>query len=309
MQYGNSSYITVFEKWEDLKRFFCFTEKDARLLSELNPIMREFADEVVNELYDHLLKFDEARMFLHDERTLERLKKAQKKYFLELTSGEYGRDYFDSRIKVGIVHHKIGLPPRLYMGTYAYYLQILTPRIYGHPSFEIDKANKMFLALYKIINLDQELAMSAYIHAVDEVISRQTEEILEMSTPVIQIWEGILAAPIIGTLDSQRTQQFMEHLLHKIVETNSRVALIDITGVPQIDTATAQHLIDTINAVKLLGAKVVITGIRPAIAQTLVHLGIDLKDLATKPSMSAGLRMALQLSSNSGFKAPNPAQE
>jgi rsbT co-antagonist protein RsbR len=301
---SNSKYITIFEKWEDQKRFFCFTEKDAQLLSELNAIAQVFADEVVDEFYDHLLQYDEARVFLNDEQTVARLKKTQKKYFLELTSGDYGKEYYDSRIQVGITHQKIGLPLRLYMGAYSYYLQIVIPKIYGHPAFAPEKANQIFLALYKIINLDKELALSAYIHAMEEVISRQTEEILEMSTPVIQVWEGIIAAPIIGTLDSQRTQQFMEHLLHKIVETNSQVALIDITGVPQIDTATAQHLIDTINAVKLLGSKVVITGIRPAIAQTLVHLGIDLKEIVTKPSMSAGLKMALNMSSHAGVDVP-----
>ncbi|TAN53140.1 MAG: STAS domain-containing protein, partial [Methylococcaceae bacterium] len=282
-------------KWEDQKRFFCFSDKDAQLLAELNPIAREFVDEIVEALYDHLLEYEEARLYLNDAQTLERVKKAQKKYFLELTSGDYGKEYFDTRVRVGMTHQRMGIPPRLYMGSYAYYLQLVTPKIYAHPDFDPVKANNVFLALYKIINLDQELAISAYIHAVEDVVSKQSEEIMEMSTPILQIWEKIIAAPIIGTLDSQRTQQFMEHLLHKIVETNAHVALVDITGVPQIDTATAQHLIDTINAVKLLGAKVIITGIRPAIAQTLVHLGINLKDISTKPSMSAGLRMAIDM--------------
>lgn len=295
MIYSGSNYITVFERWDDQKRFFCFTDKDAALLAELHPIAADFADELVEDLYKHLLKYEEARVFLSDAQTLARLKVAQKKYFLELTSGDYGKEYFESRIKVGMTHQKSGIPPRLYMGAYSYYLQLMIPKIYNHPSFAPEKANNIFLALYKIINLDQELAMSSYIHAVEDVVSRQTEEILEMSTPVIQIWEGVIAAPIIGMLDSHRTQQFMEHLLQKIVETNSLVALIDITGVPQIDTSTAQHLIDTINAVKLLGSKVVVTGIRPAIAQTLVHLGIDLKAITTKPSMSAGLRLALEM--------------
>jgi rsbT co-antagonist protein RsbR len=294
MQHRNSNYITVFEKWEDQKSFFCFTDKDAHLLSELHPIAKEFVDDVINDLYQHLLKYEEAKIFLDNPHTLQRVKAAQKDYFLELTSGNYGKGYYDNRIKVGITHQRMGIPPRLYMGTYSYYLQLLIPRIYQHPNFDTEKANNIFLALYKIINLDQELAMSAYIHAVEDVVTKQTEEIIEMSTPILQIWEGVIAAPIIGTLDSQRTQQFMEHLLNRIVETNSQVALIDITGVPQIDTSTAQHLIDTINAVKLLGAKVIITGIRPAIAQTLVHLGIDLKNILTKPSMSSGLRAAIE---------------
>lgn len=295
MSYAVSNYITVFDKWDDQKRFFCFTPEDARCLSEFHPFAEAHVDDIVNELYDHLLSFEEARMFLDDPETLRRLKMAQRRYFLELTSGSYEKDYYDNRIKVGVTHQRMGIPPRLYMGAYSYYLQLLIPRIYQHLSSDIEKANATFSAMYKIINLDQELAMSSYIHAVEDVISKQTEEILEMSTPVIQIWEGVVATPIIGTLDSQRAQQFMEHLLEKIVETKSPIALIDITGVPQIDTATAQHLIDTINAVKLLGSRVIITGIRPAIAQTLVHLGIDLQGIFTKPSMAAGLKMALEM--------------
>ena len=126
-----------------------------------------------------------------------------------------------------------------------------------------------------------------------EVIQRQAQEILEISTPVMQVWEGVLVAPLIGTLDSQRTQQFMERLLERIVQTNSPVTLVDITGVPTIDTQTAQHLIDTISAVRLLGAQVILTGVRPAIAQTLVHLGVNLSDITTRSSLAAGLQVAL----------------
>jgi rsbT co-antagonist protein RsbR len=127
----------------------------------------------------------------------------------------------------------------------------------------------------------------------EERIQQQAKEIMELSTPVMQVWQGVVVAPLIGSLDSQRTQQFMERLLDRIVETNSPVALVDIMGVPTIDTQTAQHLIETISAVRLLGAQVVLTGVRPAIAQTLVHLGIDLSGIITRSSLSAGVLVAL----------------
>ncbi len=127
----------------------------------------------------------------------------------------------------------------------------------------------------------------------EEQLQQQAREIMELSTPVMQVWQGVVVAPLIGSLDSQRTQQFMERLLNRIVETNSPMALVDIMGVPTIDTQTAQHLIETISAVRLLGAQVVLTGVRPAIAQTLVHLGIDLSDFSTRSSLAAGLRVAL----------------
>jgi rsbT co-antagonist protein RsbR len=128
----------------------------------------------------------------------------------------------------------------------------------------------------------------------EATIARQAQEILEVSTPVVQVWDGVIAAPLIGTLDSQRTEQFMERLLQRIVETNSPVALVDITGVPTLDTQTAQHLIETVTAVRMVGAQVVLTGVRPALAQTLVHLGIDLSNVITRSSLSAGLRVALE---------------
>jgi PAS domain S-box-containing protein len=130
--------------------------------------------------------------------------------------------------------------------------------------------------------------------AASEALSRRAQEILDISTPVVQVWEGIILAPIIGTLDSQRTQQLTEKILDGIVETRSTVALVDITGVPAVDTQTARHLIESISAVRLLGADVILTGIRPAIAQTLVHLGIDLAGVTTRSSLAAGLRAAME---------------
>ncbi len=129
---------------------------------------------------------------------------------------------------------------------------------------------------------------------MEEELSRQAREILELSTPVVQVWEGVVAATLIGTLDSQRTQQLTERLLERIVSTGSTIALVDITGVPTIDTETGRHLIETITATRLLGAEVVLTGVRPAIAQTLVHLGIDLSGVLTRSSLAAGLRVAFQ---------------
>lgn len=128
-----------------------------------------------------------------------------------------------------------------------------------------------------------------------EALAERAKEILDVSTPVLQVWEGVVVAPFIGTLDTQRAQQFMERLLDKIVQTNSAVALLDVTGVPAIDTRTAQHLIETITSVRLLGAQAILTGVRPAIAQTLAHLGINLADVVTRSSLAAGLRVALDI--------------
>ena len=132
-----------------------------------------------------------------------------------------------------------------------------------------------------------------YQKSREELIKRQQEELLELSTPVVKLWDGILALPIIGTLDSARTQVVMESLLQAIVQTNSRVAIIDITGVPTVDTVVAQHLLKTVTAARLMGAECIISGIRPQIAQTIVHLGINLLGVATKATLAAAFKTAL----------------
>jgi PAS domain S-box-containing protein len=131
--------------------------------------------------------------------------------------------------------------------------------------------------------------------AANEAIARRAQEILDISTPIVQIWEGVVLAPLIGSLDSQRTQQLMEKLLQAIVDMRSSVAIVDITGVPAVDTATGRHLVETMSAVRLIGAEVILTGVRPAIAQTLVHLGVDLAGVTTRSSLSAGLRTAMEM--------------
>lgn len=126
------------------------------------------------------------------------------------------------------------------------------------------------------------------------VIKRQQEELLELSTPVVKLWDGVLALPMIGTLDSQRTQVVMESLLQRIVDTGAEIAIIDITGVPTVDTLVAQHLLKTVTAIRLMGADCIISGVRPQIAQTIVHLGLDLQDVVTKANLADALALSLK---------------
>ena len=134
----------------------------------------------------------------------------------------------------------------------------------------------------------------AFIKNREGTILRQQEEMLELSTPVVKLWDGVLALPMIGTLDSARTQVVMETLLQRIAETGAEVAIIDITGVPTVDTLVAQHLIKTVTAARLMGAECIISGIRPQIAQTIVHLGVELGDVITKGTLADAFAMAMQ---------------
>jgi rsbT co-antagonist protein RsbR len=133
----------------------------------------------------------------------------------------------------------------------------------------------------------------AFTNSREEIILRQQRELIELSTPVVSLWEGVLALPLIGSLDSERTQVVMESLLQRIVETGASLAIIDITGVPTVDTLVAQHLLKTIGAARLMGAECILSGIRPQIAQTIVHLGVDLGSVVTKATMADALQLAL----------------
>ena len=144
----------------------------------------------------------------------------------------------------------------------------------------------------------------AFQKSREEVILRQQQEMLELSTPVVQLWEGILALPLIGTLDSARTQVVMENLLQRIVETGAAIAIIDITGVPTVDTLVAQHLLKTVAAARLMGADCIISGIRPQIAQTIVHLGVELNTVITKATLADAFIIALQKTGSAIARTP-----
>jgi len=170
-------------------------------------------------------------------------------------------------------------------------LQTLQTEMKDNPEALYDSSMKV----NKLIDTFSVVTFETFIKGREEVIIRQTDEITEISTPVIRVWDGILALPIIGTLDSARTQVVMENLLQEIVTSGSSIAILDISGVPAVDSLVAQHLIKTVSATRLMGAECIISGIRPEIAQTVVHLGIDLSNIITKASLASALRYAFTL--------------
>lgn len=160
---------------------------------------------------------------------------------------------------------------------------------------DIDTLYRQSMVINKVVDTFVVHSFETFIKGREEVILRQTDEIAEISTPVIRVWDGILALPIIGTLDSSRTQIVMESLLQEIVDSGSSIAILDISGVPAVDSLVAQHLIKTVAATRLMGAECIISGIRPEIAQTVVHLGIDLSQIITKASLASALRTAFNI--------------
>lgn len=166
----------------------------------------------------------------------------------------------------------------------------------------LNDSNITFAEFARFSHLIDDLGLATfetYATARETIIANQTEQLLELSTPVVKLWEGVVAVPLVGTLDSARTQVVMESLLSALVSTSSAHAIIDITGVPAVDTQVAQHLLKTVVAARLMGAEVIISGIRPQIAQTIVALGIEFGDIATKATLADALRSTLQ---RSGFE-------
>ena len=181
--------------------------------------------------------------------------------------------------------------------TSAFVLELKTPLFSALPKLVGSDQVKLMEAVMEVSRLVDKMAqwtVTTYQRAREDIINRQQQELLELSTPVIKLWDGVLAVPMIGTLDSSRTQLVMESLLQRIVETESTLAIIDITGVPTVDTLVAQHLLKTVTAIRLMGADCIISGIRPQIAQTIVHLGIDLQGVSTKATLADALALALK---------------
>jgi rsbT co-antagonist protein RsbR len=167
--------------------------------------------------------------------------------------------------------------------------------LFSRMSKEIDA--QLLKDMWRLTSLIDKLGLytaEQFQFSREDIITRQQQEMLELSTPVAKLWEGILVLPLIGTLDSARTQQVMESLLQKIVETSSSIAIIDITGIPTVDTLVAQHLIKTMSAARLMGAECIVSGIRPQIAQTMVHLGISLQDVITKATLADAVSYAMK---------------
>jgi rsbT co-antagonist protein RsbR len=196
---------------------------------------------------------------------------------------------------ISISRARQGFTPRE-TGIYIFSLRnALIETLQGDSKMEPAELFDAAMKINKLMDTFGVITFETFIKGREEVILRQTDEISEISTPVIRVWDGILALPIIGTLDSARTQVVMENLLQEIVATSSSIAILDISGVPAVDSLVAQHLIKTVSATRLMGAECIISGIRPEIAQTVVHLGIDLSSIITKASLANALKYAFAL--------------
>lgn len=274
------------------KEFLEFSQDDERRLVQLQPLAEKYADDVIEELYTHLLRFDETRKFLQDPLVLGRVKALQKEYFLRLTRGDYGAEYVRNRVQVGVVHERIGLDHKWYLGAYRRYLHSVMMRLLEEHKDRPRLAVEAFLSLSKLMYLDIGIALDRILGKREGTIRAQQDAIRELSTPVLQLRDRLLILPIIGMIDSQRARQLTEQLLRAIRANRAKVVVMDITGVPAVDSKVANHLLQTADACRLMGARAILTGLSAGVAQALVTLGVDLTRVHTVGDLQGGIEEA-----------------
>jgi rsbT co-antagonist protein RsbR len=275
------------------RSFFEITDEDLRRLAGLREYALAHSDEIVEGLYQLILGHVESRQFFTERQAVEHVKKMQRQYFIGLFDGRCDAAYVEDRLRVGATHERIGLAPKWYLGAYGRYLRILLDRFFT--DLPPREAQDAYRSLSKMVAFDMALAMDSYIASNLETVARHQAAIRELSTPVIRMYDRVLLLPLVGTVDSHRAEQVMETLLLRVSEDQAKAVIIDIAGVPVVDTRVADHLLKTTSAVRLLGASTILTGISAQVARTIVQLGVDISSMHTRARLADGMELALRL--------------
>lgn len=275
------------------RAFYEITDEDLGRLASLRGFADRNGEAIVDALYELILNHDESRTFFPDASAVRHVKGLQREYFLGLFSGKCDLAYVEDRLRVGAAHERIGMQPKLYIGAYSRYLRLLFDRLLSE--LDANAAHAAYRSLAKLVAFDMSLAVDTYIAANLQTVARHQAAIRELSTPVIRVYHRILLLPLVGTVDSHRASQIMETLLLRVVEEQARAVIVDIAGVPTVDTMVADHLLKTTEAVRLLGAETILTGISAQIARTVVQLGVDISSMHTRSRLADGIELALGL--------------
>jgi rsbT co-antagonist protein RsbR len=276
-----------------LLELYSISDDDIEKIHSFGDIIVPKLDEFVNLFYDWLRKQPEFEDFFPDEETLNYVQKMSRGYWEDFFRHELDDDYLEKRDKIGETHARIGLPLTIYFAAMHRSLKLFTEDLYDD-SLSLEAYLAAIRAVSKLIHLDTSLVVETYSRITNEAMAAQSRSLMEMSTPVTQIWEGVLFLPIVGIVDSKRAQEIMNATLTKISQTQSRAFIMDISGVAVVDTAVANYLIKVTKATRLMGCECTISGLSPAIAQTIVELGIDVGRVKTTATMQDALVDAFQ---------------
>jgi rsbT co-antagonist protein RsbR len=278
---GVSSLATLLE-------LYTISEDDIRRIRSFGDIIVPQLDEFVRLFYEWLKKQPEFEEFFPDQETLTYVQKMSRNYWEEFFRHELNDDYIQKRHKVGETHARIGLPLTIYFAAMNFSLKVVTEELYDD-SLPLEDYVLAVRAVTKLVHLDTGMVVETYTRMTQEAMTAQSRSLMEMSTPVTQIWEGVLFLPIVGIVDSRRAQEIMNATLAKISQSQSRAFIMDISGVAVVDTAVANYLIKVTKATRLMGCECTISGVSPAIAQTIVELGIDVGTVKTTATMQDAL--------------------
>jgi len=262
--------------------------------------IRSFGELIVPKLDDYVTHFyawmetqPEFEHFFSDTEKLVRVQRQQLDYWRDFFASTVDDDYVSKRRSVGEAHARIGLPLHAYLAAMNVSLRLMTEVLYDGSLSHDDYAAKV-RSVTKLVHMDTAIVAQTFAARVNRIIGEQNDALMEMSTPVTAIWEGILLLPIVGIIDSKRAQDIMNTMLEKVSETQARAAILDISGVGVVDTAVANHLIKITKATRLMGCETTISGISPAIAQTVVELGIEVGEVHTTATLRDALIYAFR---------------
>jgi rsbT co-antagonist protein RsbR len=294
-----SKKLTVISDYQGVSRLtsllelYSISDNDTEKIHSYGDIVLPKLDEFVRLFYDWLKKQPEFEEFFPDEETLTYVQKMSRGYWEDFFRPELDDDYLDKRYKIGETHARIGLPLTIYFAAMHRSLKLFTEDLYDG-SLSPEVYLEAMRAVTKLVHLDTSLVVETYSRITNESMAAQSRTLMEMSTPVTQIWEGVLFLPIVGIVDSKRAQEIMNAALTMISQTQSRTFIMDISGVAVVDTAVANYLIKVTKATRLMGCECTISGLSPAIAQTIVELGIDVGKVTTTATMQDALVNAFQ---------------
>jgi rsbT co-antagonist protein RsbR len=273
---------------KELLSIYRLDEEDLGHVREFAALAKPHMDEMVDTWYEWLRTLSDYEEFFSDEATLHRVQALQQDYWDLFMEAAVDDAYVSKRRRVGEAHARIGLPLNTYFAGMNTFMELFG-RCVRESDIEDGKRAQIEESVSKLLHLDTAIVVETYNLMVEETLTAQAKSLMEMSTPVTQIWSGILLLPIVGIIDSKRARDIMNATLAKIGETQARIFILDISGVGVVDTAVANHLIKITRATRLMGCDCTISGVSPSIAQTIVDLGIDVGRIKTTSTMKDAL--------------------